>query len=95
MTAIKTQYSLSILSKFVIYFAYSDDSITFHIEKIFFFFFIQPWKTCLTWIKLQLSWVTWQMLDISSAESQKGFSAVQWCSTENQNGAITKDFVQR
>ena len=29
------------------------------------------------------------------AESQKGIITVQQCSTENQKGAITLDFVQR
>ena len=30
----------------------------------------------------------------SSAESQKGINAVQWCSVEKQKGATPKDFVQ-
>ena len=31
----------------------------------------------------------------SSAESQKGITAVQWCSFENQKGIIAIDFVQQ
>ena len=32
--------------------------------------------------------------NVSSAENQKGIDAVQWCSIENQKGAIAIDFVQ-
>ena len=32
---------------------------------------------------------------ISSAESQKGVNAIQWCSTENQKCAIAIDFAQQ
>ena len=28
-----------------------------------------------------------------SAENKKGVNAIQWCSVENQNGAIAVDFV--
>ena len=31
----------------------------------------------------------------TSAESQKGVNAVQWCSFENQKGAIAIEFVQQ
>ena len=34
-------------------------------------------------------------IDIFSAEGQKGVNAIQWCSVENQKGAIAKGFVQR
>ena len=30
---------------------------------------------------------------ISSAENQKGINAVQWCSVDDQKGAIAIDFV--
>ena len=32
---------------------------------------------------------------ILSAECQKGINTVQWCSIENQKGAIVIDFVQQ
>ena len=47
------------------------------------------WKTTLGSAVVRLSPFT-----ISSAKSQKGVNAVQRCSTENQKGAISIDFLQ-